>query len=109
MKKSSGVIGSIDLYKGPVNIYGGGICGLLFAHYLKKNSIDFVLHEKSSRLGGKISSTQTEYGLVESAANAIYSSEDLLELLDDLKLKPLRATTNLKRYIFRKGKERSFP
>jgi protoporphyrinogen oxidase len=109
MKKSSGVIGSIDLKNGPIHIFGGGICGLLFGYYLKKNNISFELHEKEKRVGGKISSTQSEDGLIESAANAIYSSPELLELLSDLEIDYLLPTPDLKKLIYRNKRARTFP
>lgn len=109
MKKSSGVIGSIDLKNGPIHIFGGGICGLLFGYYLKKYNISFELHEKENRVGGKIASTQSEDGLIESAANAIYSSPELLELLSDLELDYLLPAPDLKKLIYRNKKARTFP
>lgn len=109
MKKSSGVIGSIDLKNGPIHIFGGGICGLLVGYYLKKNNIPFEIHEKENRVGGKIESLRTSDGLVETAANAIYSSSELIEIIKDLNMEYLTPSADLKKLIYRNKKARTFP
>ncbi len=109
MKKSSGVIGSIDLAKGPIAIYGGGICGLLFGYYLKQRNIDFKIFEKENRIGGKIATHKLKNGIVETAANALFTSPDLLSLVNELELSYLNPKPELKKLIYRNGKARSFP
>ena len=109
MKVSSGVIGSLSNVNEPINIFGGGICGLLFAFKLKKNGFPVRLYEKESYLGGKIQTHQAENGIVETGANAIFSSPEVIELLNELGIDYLTPKSNLKRYIFRDNKARSNP
>ncbi len=101
-------LGHLDLNK-KVHIYGGGISGLLAAYRFQKEGIDFTLHEKSNRLGGKLQTDLTEHGPVEWAANAIVHSPEVEKLLSDLELTPIAATKGLKKCVYRKGKIQSFP
>jgi len=109
MKVSSGVIGSLTNINEPINIFGGGICGLLFAYKLKANGYDVRLYEKEPNLGGKIQTKSRANGIVETGANAIFSSPEVIDLLDELEIDYITASKNLKRYIFRDNKARSNP
>ncbi len=102
------VIGQIDPNK-IVTIYGAGISGLILAYELRKKNINIVIKEKSNLTGGKIQTSRTPYGLVEKAANAIYANTPVIELLNDLKLKPIRCNPSLKRLIFHNGKIKQSP
>jgi oxygen-dependent protoporphyrinogen oxidase len=95
-----------------VHIVGGGISGLLCAYYASRiPNCRVVLHEKSSRLGGLISTEVLEgYGLIESAANSITRSEELRELCEDLGLDLLSTKVeSKKRYIYRKDEAKRWP
>jgi protoporphyrinogen oxidase len=100
--------GNIDLTS-TVHIYGGGISGLIAAYQLKKAGVDFKLFEITDRLGGKIQTKSTSFGLVETGANAIVINEAVKEILDDLKLKYEPVKPKLKRLIYRNSKIRNLP
>ncbi len=108
MQVSKFWLGHLDLNQ-KVHIFGGGISGLIAAYHFKKSGVDFILHESSNRLGGKLQTDQTEYGLVEWAANAIVNSPLIEQLFIELEMSPIAAATGLKRCIYRNGKIRSFP
>lgn len=101
-------LGNLDLSK-KVTIYGGGISGLSAAYFFKKNNIDFELHEISDRLGGKIHSIKSPYGIIETGANALVASPEIKKLLQELELPVLPIASKLKRLVLRKGIIRSFP
>lgn len=103
MQISTGPIGSIDKNK-PIHIFGAGISGLLLAYYLKKQSFDVTVFEKSSRAGGKIRTELTPKGPIELAANAIFANNDAKELFQELGIPYLNATEKLHRKIFRNKK-----
>lgn len=104
--KEDSLIGSIDTNK-PIRIYGAGISGLLIAYQLKKLNLEFEVHERSDQLGGKIGTQSTDSGLVETAANAIYTDDCVYELLDELKLDYLQANSPLKKKVWRNNKPSS--
>lgn len=101
-------IGNIDFNK-KIHIYGAGIAGLLFGYYLKKRNADFVIYEKSDKPGGKIQTIETEYGIAETAANALYTNDDVLELLRELNLNPISQNGKLKKVVWRNGSPMSPP
>ncbi len=100
MKASNGPIGNIHNPKKPINIIGGGFSGLVMAYYLKKSGFQVTLFERESA-GGKLQTIKTDDGLVEYAANAIYSNHDVDELISDLNLNPLFAKPKLKKWVWR--------
>ncbi len=102
------LIGSIDLNK-KITIYGAGISGLIIAYYLKKKGHQIQILEKSERVGGKIETLTTPYGLVEKAANAIYANTPILDLCHELGLSPIMATKKLKRLIYHQGQTKEQP
>ena len=85
----------------PIHIIGGGFTGLTIAYFLTKEKIPFKLFEKEKYLGGKIQSSVNEHGVFENAANAIYSNDQVIEMLSDLNLDFERATPKLKKYVLR--------
>lgn len=93
-----------------IKIIGGGFSGLVSAFYLVKYGLtDITIYEKKDRLGGLISTKSTEFGLVESAANAILSCEELFEICSDIGLKTVEPKKETKkRFIFFK-KPRRWP
>lgn len=100
MQKSTGPIGTHR--KGvPFHIYGTGISGLLIGYYLKKNGHKVTLYEKEGQSGGKISTKKNQYGMAEQAANAVFTNDDVFELIKELKLDYIEANKKLKRKIWR--------
>lgn len=100
MQLSSGPIGQLNKEFKEVNVFGAGISGLLIGYYLKKQNYAVNIFEKNATIGGKIQSIPTSYGIVESAANAIYTSPEVLDLLDELNIKYITATEKLKKLIW---------
>ncbi len=87
-----------------MHVIGAGISGLLAGHYLKKAGLEFKIWEISNKTGGKIQSYYTEFGLVETAANAIILDQNVSALLNDLNLTPLPARKKLTRWVADKNK-----
>lgn len=82
-----------------IHIVGGGVSGLLTAFYLARNRNEIIVSEQS-RLGGMISTLQTEFGLIESAANSLMRTNLVDELFRELNIPLLSAKdTSKKRYI----------
>lgn len=92
-----------------VNIIGGGISGLAVGYYLDKANIPFTIFEKENRVGGKIQTVKNENGVFEQAANAIYSSDLIFEIISDLGLKPIPANKPLKKFVWRNNQPTSPP
>ena len=98
------IIGKIDPSDKHVTIYGAGFSGLILGYFLKSEGYKITIHEKSNKVGGKISTKKVEGGLVEKGPNALYLNHDGLELLKELKLEPLPAAKKLKRLLMVNGK-----
>lgn len=109
MKASSGVIGSLNKVNGQINVFGGGICGLIFAYKLKTQGFRVRLFEKAEQVGGKIQTFKADNGIVEAGANAVYSSPEVLDLLNELNINYIEPKEKLKKLIYRDSKVRSFP
>jgi hypothetical protein len=70
-----------------VIIIGGGICGLYLAYLLKNINIDFEIHEKSSRPGGRIKSINIFNKNLECGAQLIQPYHfNTIALLNKLKI-----------------------
>jgi oxygen-dependent protoporphyrinogen oxidase len=82
-----------------IHIYGAGFAGLVIGNLLAQENIPFYLHEKSTRPGGKLQTSETPFGITEHAANAIFCDKKLLDFLIQNKLKPIEAAPKLKRKI----------
>lgn len=92
-----------------VTVVGAGFSGLTLAYYLQRMGLKPVVIEKQSHCGGLISSTRTEYGLVESAANALLADASMEELFHDLRVEfAERIPARSKRYIYW-GRPRKWP
>lgn len=109
MMRSKGVIGSIAPSNKTIHIYGAGISGLIIAYKLKLKGYRVLLHEKENHVGGKLKTIKRQYGLVETGANAIFSSPEVMELLKSLQIDFIYPNENLKKLIFRNEKFRVFP
>ena len=84
------------------DIVGGGFSGMALAWYLSGQGAKVALYEASEKLGGLLDSLSTGYGLIEQAANGLLASQDVEELLADLRLRPLPSKRlHPARYIFR--------
>ncbi|MBP9674826.1 MAG: FAD-dependent oxidoreductase [Bacteriovoracaceae bacterium] len=105
----SPILGCLNPNFKKVFIHGAGISGLIAGYYLKKKGYDVTLFEKEKKAGGLINTLNSSYGLCETAANALFTNEDVWELLTELKLEVLPAHHPLKRYLIRKNKMQSFP
>lgn len=108
MIKSHGPIGSLVPNKS-VTIVGAGISGLLMGYYLKKEKIPFKIIEKESTVGGKIGTSSNEFGVAEKSANAVFSNDDVIELLNDLNIPYFQADRKLKKFVWRQGAAYSPP
>lgn len=96
--------------KRPVTVVGAGFSGLVTAFYLSRAGFQVDVIEASDRAGGLISTTQTQFGLVESAANAFLNSSRVEELFGLLGLDVVPTQSEAKkRYVFRWGQARRWP
>jgi oxygen-dependent protoporphyrinogen oxidase len=93
-----------------VTVVGGGFSGLATAYYLSQAGIPVEIVEKSNRLGGLISTLQTEYGPVETAAMGLKNTARVDALCRDLGLPLLHSALSpgRARYIYR-GRPRRWP
>ncbi len=107
MHNTNGPLGQIDPTS-HINIIGAGISGLVMGHYLKKKGLSFTIFEKEDHVGGKIGTANLEHGKAEKAANAVFTNDDVIELLRDLNLSYFAANRKLKKFVFR-GKPCSPP
>ncbi len=98
--------GRISNSSNSIHIWGAGFSGLIIGYYLKKNGFQVTLYEKSNRVGGKIKTKKTPYGLAETGANAIYLNEDCRDLISELNLTPYPVSNKLKKLILINGKPR---
>jgi oxygen-dependent protoporphyrinogen oxidase len=108
MIKSHGPIGTLVPNKS-ITIVGAGISGLLMGYYLKKENIPFKILEKENTVGGKIGTSSNEFGVAEKSANAVFSNDDVIDLLDDLKISYFEADRKLKKIVWRQGAAYSPP
>lgn len=105
--KKSGPIGRLGSSK-EVHIIGAGVSGLLMGYYLKKSGFTVTIFEQDN-VGGKISTSKTPAGIAETAANAIFTNPDVMELLAELEIPYILPRASLKKKIWRGSKIRSFP
>lgn len=93
-----------------VQVVGGGFSGLAAAYFLAREGFHVRIVEESGHFGGLLQTTQTPFGIVERAANALLSNalveETALEL--GIELVPTLPSAK-KRFIFRRGKPRRWP
>jgi oxygen-dependent protoporphyrinogen oxidase len=93
-----------------VTVIGAGFSGLASAFYLSRAGFQVDVIEEQERVGGLISTTETSFGLVESAANGFLNSALVEELfgLMGLDVVPTMKTAR-RRFIFRRGLPRRWP
>ncbi len=91
-------------------IIGAGFTGLLHAFLALENGESVLVLEKKEGAGGLIRSVQTEYGIVETAANGILNCWELENLISRLGLDLLFPNpSSKKRFIFAGGKPKQLP
>lgn len=91
-------------------IVGAGITGLFNAWYALKKEEHVLILEKQDRPGGLIQTKHTDYGLVETAANAVMNSSLFEDLARELNIKLLPANkASRKRYIYCNDQFRRLP
>src|SRR5205807_6447531 len=92
-----------------ITVIGAGFSGLTSAYFLVKRGFNVRVVEKNNRTGGLIETIQTDYGIVEKAANGILCSAKLEAIAKDVGV-PLLTTRREghKRFIYR-GKPRQLP
>lgn len=86
-------------------IIGAGIAGLVAAYHLKKLGQEFLLFEKSDRIGGAIDTRHFESTIYEFGPNSFLSnSKPIMELIEELGLTTIaKDFVTSKRYIYREG------
>ena len=91
-------------------IVGGGISGLFLGYFLKKANVSFKIVEQTDYGGGLLQSVQTEYGLVERAANGFIWCKEMQGICDDLGLEILAPRpTSKARFIVKNKQLRKVP
>jgi protoporphyrinogen/coproporphyrinogen III oxidase len=104
------VLGELDRDHREVTIVGAGIAGMLAAYVLDKSGYRVTLCEENERAGGLIRTTQTQYGIAESAAHSLIATEAVIELCRDLRVELISPRKEAKaKYIVRDEKLRRFP
>ena len=98
---TKGPIGKLMPHQKNIHIYGAGISGLLMGYYLKKQGFNIKIFEKNNRVGGLIQSHKINGNLIETAANTLYTNDDSIELLKELKLSYIHVNKGLKRKLMR--------
>ncbi|WP_461830118.1 protoporphyrinogen oxidase [Aquifex sp.] len=88
-----------------VVVVGSGISGLSVAYRLKQKGRDVVVYEKDDEIGGTVKTKQEEGYLYELGPQTLLADQEVLEFIEELGLKPQKASENAKyRYIYKKGK-----
>jgi len=85
----------------PVLVVGAGFSGLTLAYALNRLKVPVRVVERGERAGGLISTHNTEWGLVETAANALLADRQIERLFNELDL-PFapQLKSRKRRYIF---------
>lgn len=90
-----------------VTIVGAGFAGLTLAYELQKLGLEVEVHERLRQPGGLLGTTTREFGLVESAANALLANAEVEALFGELGLEfATRLPERKKRFIFWDGPTR---
>jgi len=86
-------------------VIGSGISGLSTAYRLKKLGYDVVVYEKDDDIGGNVKTVKKNGYLFELGPQTILADDEVLKFLDEIGLKPQKASPYSKnRYIYKKGK-----
>lgn len=95
-----------------VAIIGAGISGLALAYYLQKMGIAYDLFEAGDQVGGCLRSLRTSGYLLELGPSTLEMSEELLQLITELKLESevlVPAPLSHKRYVLHNGTYKRLP
>jgi oxygen-dependent protoporphyrinogen oxidase len=96
-----------------VIILGAGLTSLTTAHHLKKSCVDFLMLDKSNRVGGVINTVSEKGFLYEEGPNSgVIGNVEVLRLFDDLKdeCEIENANENVKkRYILKNNQWEALP
>lgn len=93
-----------------VLVIGGGVSGLLAAHYARRAGWDVTVHEASHRPGGLIRTVQTPFGMAEAAAHSFLMTPAFAALFADLSLSAdLLRPRHRARFIYRNGRMKRMP
>ena len=109
------MIGKLNKNENHVVVLGAGISGLLAAYQLAKSGYEVDIYEKTSRVGGLISTNEILFknkklGISESAAHSLLMSEKVQELFNELNIDYCEVKSDSKsRYIYRDNKLQTFP
>jgi len=96
--------------KTKVKVIGSGFSGLTMAYLLLKEGFKVEIHEKQDRPGGLIQTEKSNRSIIESAANGFLASDNIVKLLQDLKLNILTThKKSKKRFIYYKNKPSRWP
>jgi oxygen-dependent protoporphyrinogen oxidase len=96
-----------------VIIIGAGITGLATAHHLKKNGSDFLILERSDKVGGVINTVHENGYIFEEGPNSgVIGNEEVIRLFEDYKDECVLEEANenvKKRLILKNGKWEALP
>ena len=95
-----------------IAIIGAGISGLSLAHFLEKEGKEYMLFEKSKRVGGVIESKIKNGFVFDLGPNSVVVNDDVEELITDLNLqKEVREAdpTSKNRFLIDKGEVHLLP
>lgn len=92
------------------SVIGSGLSGLVAAWHLAERDYAVTVFDRASGPGGLIQTRLTDYGLVETGANAFVRDESVDRWFARLGLEPLTPRrASRRRYIFRDGRPRRWP
>ncbi len=90
-----------------VVVIGGGFTGLTTAYYLVRAGFHVEIHEKSPSWGGLIHTHHNDFGMIETAANGILKTPQLVELCKNIGVSLITTTEkSRKRWIYRNSPQR---
>lgn len=92
-----------------ITIIGGGFSGLVSAYYLSRAGYQVDLHERWPSLGGLISTSETPWGIAETAANGLLNSYETQELFADLGLQFASRQADIKKKWIYRGQPSRWP
>lgn len=90
-----------------VTIVGAGFSGLSLAYQLRRRGIGVHVVDSQANPGGLIATRKTDYGLVETAANAVVADKDIEALFADLGVEfAVDLKSKKRRYVYWRGLSR---
>ncbi|MFN2577095.1 MAG: NAD(P)/FAD-dependent oxidoreductase [Pyrinomonadaceae bacterium] len=92
-----------------ITVVGAGFSGLATAYFLTKNGLEVRLVEKTDRAGGLIKTIRTKHGMVETAANGLFSSARLEAMCAEINVPLIAARREARRRFIYRGKPKQLP